>query len=146
MKLSQLNHKETKMVQLEEEQATREVRTTDQQVGNTRVQRQTVSEAAVAPGSIIAKRVIWYVAGFIIALLVLRVLMFMLGASQGSPFVDFIYALSGFFAAPFTGIFPTPTYGQFGLDSASLVAMVVYSLVAWGISKLFTLGSTDPEA
>lgn len=134
------------MAQLEEEQATREVRTTDQQVGATRVQRQTVSETASVPGSVVAKRVIWYIAGFIIALLVIRVLMFMLGANQGSPFVDFIYSLSGVFAAPFTGIFPTPTYGQFGIDSASLVAIAVYALVAWGISKLFTLNTNNPEA
>ena len=133
------------MAQLEEEQATREVRTTDQQVGATRVQRQTVSETASVPGSVVAKRVIWYIAGFIIALLVIRVLMFMLGANQGSPFVDFIYSLSGVFAAPFTGIFPTPTYGQFGIDSASLVAIAVYALVAWGISKLFTLNTNNPE-
>lgn len=134
------------MAQLEEEQATREVRTTDQQVGATRVQRQTVSETASVPGSVVAKRVIWYIAGFIIALLLIRVLMFMLGANQGSPFVDFIYSLSGVFAAPFTGIFPTPTYGQFGIDSASLVAIAVYALVAWGISKLFTLNTNNPEA
>jgi uncharacterized membrane protein len=134
------------MAPLEEEQATREVRTTDQQVGATRVQRQTVSETSSVPGSVVAKRIIWYIAGFIIVLLVLRVILFMLGASQGSAFVDFIYSLSGVFAAPFSGIFPTPTYGEFGIDSASLVAIAVYALIAWGVSKLFTLNTDHPEA
>ncbi|NCU30506.1 YggT family protein [Candidatus Saccharibacteria bacterium] len=134
------------MAQLEEEQATREVRTTDDQVGSTRVQRQTVSESASVPGNIIIKRVIWYVAGFIIVLLALRVILFMLGANQGSPFVDFIYSFSGLFAAPFSGILPAPTYGEFGIDSASIVAMIVYALVAWGIAKLIMLGANNPEA
>lgn len=55
-------------------------------------------------------QVAWFgdVAGFIIVLLALRTVMFLLAANQGSPFVDFIYALSGVFAAPFAGIFPTP--------------------------------------
>jgi hypothetical protein len=133
------------MAQLEEEQATQEVRTTDNQVGGTRVQRQTVRESATVPGSIVVKRVVWYIAGFIIVLLALRTLLFMLGASQGSPFVDFIYSFSGIFAAPFSGIFPTPVYGEFGLDSASLVGIAVYALVAWGIASLITLRTDHPE-
>ncbi len=133
------------MAQLEEEQATLEVRITDNQVSGTRVQCQTVSESATVPGSIVIKRVIWYIAGFIIVLLALRTLLFMLGASHGSPFVDFIYNFSGIFDAPFGGIFPTPTYGEFGVDSASIVGMVVYALVAWVIAKLFTLSTDHPE-
>ena len=134
------------MPPLEEEQATREVRTTDQQVGATRVQRQTVSEAATVPGSVVAKRIIWFIIGFIIALLALRFVLFLLGASQGAAFVDLVYGLSGVFVAPFVGIFPTPSYGQFGIDSASLVAIAVYALIGWGLSKLFTLNTNHPEA
>lgn len=104
-------------------------------------QRTVVAEDA-ADGRIVAKRVVWYVAGVMIALLALRVVMLMLGANREAGFVDFVYALSGVFAAPFAGIFPAPTYGgQFFFDSASVVAIVVYALVAWGIAKLFTLGS-----
>ncbi|SRR5574344_1262236 len=113
------------------------------------VHRQTVRtrDDSTADGRVVASRVVWYIAGFIIALLVLRIVMFLLAANQGSPFVDFIYALSGVFAAPFAGIFPTPAYGASALDTASLVAIAVYALVAWGISKLFTInrpaGSED---
>ena len=105
------------------------------------VRRQTVATHAdaTADGRVVASRVVWYVAGFIIALLVLRIILFLLAANQGSAFVDFIYALSGVFAAPFNGIFATPAYGSSALDTASLVAIAVYALIAWGISKLFTL-------
>ena len=113
------------------------------------VHKQTVStrDDSTADGRVVASRAVWYIAGFIIALLVLRIIMFLLAANQGTPFVDFIYALSGVFAAPFAGIFPTPAYGSSALDTASLVAIVVYALIAWGISKLFTInrpaGSAD---
>lgn len=131
----------------DQEQATREVRTTDTQVGGTNVQRQTVTEVSSAPASIVAQRVVWYIVGFIIALLALRVVLLMFGASRATGFVDFVYAVSGVFAAPFAGIFPTPSYdGRFYLDSSSLVAMAVYALVGWGIAKLFTLNSNHPEA
>lgn len=110
-----------------------------------RVQRRTVT--ASAGGRSVMSRVVWYVAGLIIALLALRVLLLLLGANRDNGFVDLIYALSGVFAAPFTGIFPTPTYGQSFFDTASVVAIVVYALIAWGIAKLFTLnrpaGSAD---
>lgn len=128
------------------EEATREVRTTEQQVGNTTVERQTVKETSEAPGAVVAQRIVWYIAGVIIALLVIRVLLFLFGASAESAFVNFIYVLSGVFSAPFNGIFPVPAYGQFALDSASLVAIIVYALIAWGVAKLFTLNSNHPEA
>lgn len=128
------------------EQAAREVRTTEQQVGDTTVERQTVSESSKAPGNIVAQRVVWYIVGFIIVLLALRVVLFLLGANQGSGFVDFLYGVTWVFAAPFYGIFPQPEYGRFALDSASLVAIVIYALVGWGIAKLLTIGSNHPEA
>lgn len=114
-----------------------------------RVSRRTVATDGVSTADtrVVMSRAAWYIAGFIIALLALRVLLLMLGANRDSGFVDFVYALSGVFAAPFVNIFPAPTYGQFFFDTASVVAIVVYALIAWGISKLFTLsrpaGSAD---
>jgi hypothetical protein len=126
---------------MNEEQRTTEVRRTSVPVEDASVERETVSSATVTDGRIVAQRVIWYIAGFIITLLAIRFVLFMLGANRDSGFVDFIYGISGVFAAPFQGIFPAPVYGQFFFDTASLVAMAVYALVAWGIAKLFTLNS-----
>ena len=128
------------------EESTREVRTTDEQVGNTNVERQTVSESASVPTETIAQRVVWYIVGFIVTLLALRVVLLLLGAVQGNAFVDFIYALSGVFAMPFYGIFSyQPSYGVSTLELSSLVAIAVYALVGWGVAKLFTLSSNRTE-
>ncbi len=134
---------------MNQEEQTTEVRRKDavtdtgETVHRERVHTDTVDRA---DNRVVASRVVWYIAGFIIVLLGLRVLLLALGASQASPFVGFIYAISGVFAAPFAGIFPTPNYdGKFFLDSASLVAMLVYALVAWGISKLVTINRTTVE-
>jgi len=122
---------------------TREVQTTDEQVGGTNVQRQTVSAESSAPGSVVAQRVVWYIVGFIVALLALRLILQLLGANQGNAFVDFVYGISGIFAAPFFGMFSyTPTYGVSYFEVSTLVAILIYSLIGWGIAKLFTLNST----
>ena len=121
---------------------TREVQTTDEQVGATNVQRQTVSEASSAPSNVVAQRIVWYVVGFIVALLALRLVLQLLGANQGNAFVDLVYGLSGIFAAPFFGMFSyTPSYGVSYFEISTLVAILIYSLIGWGIAKLFTLNS-----
>lgn len=128
---------------MDREQQTTEVREENIQDGATDVRRETVVNTVTPSAGTVARRVIWYIAGFIIVLLALRVVLFLLGANQGSTFVDFLYAITQPFAAPFYGIFPQPSYGQFALDTASIVAMVVYALVAWGLAKLFTLTSAS---
>ena len=126
----------------EEHRETTEVRETVDRDGGT-VRRDTVERSHDSVGgSTIAKRVIWYIAGVILALLALRVVLLLLAANQGNPFVDFIYSLSNIFAWPFYGIFGyTPRYGEFYFEISTIVAMVVYALVAWGLAQLFTLTS-----
>ncbi len=128
----------------ERDKQTTEVRETNEREGNTQIRRQTVATASSVDGTIIVRRVIYYLAGIIMALLALRVVLLLLAANQGSPFVDFIYSVSGAFAWPFFGIFNyLPTYGQSIFEISSVVAIVVYGLVAIGLAKLFTLTKTD---
>ena len=127
---------------MDEERQTTEVRETNVQEGATNVQRQTVAQTTQADGRVVASRVVWYIVGFIIVLLVLRLVLLLLGANDNNAFVGFVYALSGVFAWPFYGIFSyQPAYGQSVLEVSSLVAIAVYALVGWGVSKLFTLSS-----
>lgn len=128
------------------EEAVREVRTTDEQVGNTTVRREAVAETTSVPGSVMAQRIVWYIVGFIVAFLVLRLILQMLGANEGNGFVDFVYAVSGVFAAPFFGMFSyQPSYGVSYFEVSTLVAIVIYILVGWGIAKLVTLGSNRTD-
>ena len=128
---------------MQEEKQTTEVRENNN--GDTGVRRQTVSRSTQVSGVVIAQRIIWFFAGFIIVFLALRTLLLLLAANQGNFFVDFVYAIGGFFAAPFAGIFGSPTYGQVYFDTASLVGIVVYALLAWGLTKLVTLTRPHEE-
>jgi len=130
---------------MQEDRQTTEVRKTNEQVGNTTVQRQSVEKKTAVSGVVIAQRIIYYVGGLIIALLAVRLILQLLGANQASAFVDFIYGLSGVFVAPFAGIFGEPTFGQSHFDTSALVAIVVYGLITIGIAKLITLARPHEE-
>lgn len=125
---------------MQEDQETTEVRQTNEQVGNTNVQRETVARRSNVPGAVVARRVVYYIGGVIVALIALRFVFLLLGANQGSAFVDFIYGLSGVFVAPFNGIFGEPTFGISYFETSSLVAIIIYALLTIGIGKLLTLG------
>lgn len=131
---------------MEEDKQTTEVRETNEQVGNTNVRRETVAQSTSTSGVVIFQRAVWFLAGVIIVLLALRVLLLLLAANQGNAFVDFIYTLGGMFAAPFYGIFSyEPAYGKSVFEISSVVAIAVYALVAWGITKLVTLTRPHEE-
>ena len=92
-----------------------------------------------ASGGVLAKRIVYYVGGVIIALIALRFLFLLLGANRGSGFVDFIYDVSSVFVAPFVGIFGEPTFGVSYVETSSIVAIIIYALIVVGIGRLFTL-------
>ncbi len=86
-------------------------------------------------------RVAWLIGGIIIGLLALRFLLRLLGANPNNGFADFIYTISAPFAAPFFGLFSyTAELGQSRFEFETLIAMLVYALVAWLIAKLATIG------
>jgi hypothetical protein len=94
----------------------------------------------------ILARIISLIFGIIIAFIVLRIALLLLGASQGNAFVDFVYGVSGVFVAPFYGIFGnTPVYGASVFDLSSLVAIIVYALIDWALVALVTIGSDRQE-
>lgn len=130
---------------MQENRQTTEVRETNEQVGPTSVQRQSVEKRTSVSGVVVAQRVVYYIGGVIVALLFVRLLLQLLGANQGNEFVGFIYGLSGVFAAPFFGIFGEPTFGQSHFETSALVAIVVYSLLTVGIAKLLTISRPDEE-
>lgn len=122
-----------------------EVRETTTQNGDTTVQRQTVARRDHTSGVVIAQRIVWFIAGLISIIIALRFVFLLLGANREAGFTDFIYSLSAPFVAPFVGIFGEPTYGRVVFEVSSLLAIVVYVLIAWGIAKLLTISRPHEE-
>lgn len=81
-------------------------------------------------------RVVYYVLAVLEIILALRFFFRLLGASESSGFVMFLYNLSHIFVGPFNGIFNDQALGRSVFEFSTIVAMVVYALIAWGIVSL----------
>ena len=92
-----------------------------------------------AAGVARAKQIIYFIFGAIEVLLALRFILLALGANEASGFVRLIYGLSRPFVLPFLGIFGEPALGASVLEWASLVGIIVYALVAYGLARLVEL-------
>jgi uncharacterized protein YggT (Ycf19 family) len=89
----------------------------------------------------VVERVILWVTGLILALLGIRVVLSLLGANQVNPFASLIYGLTAPLVAPFFGLFGyTMQYGVVRFEIETLVAMLVYALIGYGLARLAGLG------
>ena len=86
-----------------------------------------------------AERVIWFLVSLIDALIAMRFFMRLLGANYGADFVRFIYGVTAPLVAPFRAIFPQSGNGNYVLEPESLVAIVIYSLIAWALVALLRI-------
>ena len=84
-------------------------------------------------------RTVYFVLGVLEVILLLRLIFRLLGANQSSAFVMFLYNLSHIFVGPFNGIFNDQALGNSVFEISTLVAMVVYALIAWGVVSLGNL-------
>ena len=76
----------------------------------------------------------------IASILLFRFVLSLFGASLSSGFVAFVYDLTTPFMIPFIGMFGRqPGIGQYRLEFEVLVALVVYALVFFGLSKLINI-------
>jgi len=78
----------------------------------------------------------YFILGVLEVLLALRLLLRLLGANEVSGFVSFIYSLTHIFVGPFNGIFNDQALGRSVFETSTLIAMIVYALLAWGIVSL----------
>lgn len=73
----------------------------------------------------------------IASLILVRFLLSLFGANRKSPFVDFVYSLSSPFMVPFDGMFGRSLEtGRVRIEFESIVAVVIYALIFYGLVKL----------
>src|SRR5215212_6048418 len=82
---------------------------------------------------------IWLLFGIVEGLLAIRFILRLLGANEAAGFARFIYGATGPFVAPFNNLFANPGGSGTVLEFNTIVAIVVYMLVAWLIAKVVWL-------
>ena len=86
-----------------------------------------------------AVAVVGFIVGVVDIFIAARFLGKLFGASAQSAFVNFIYQVSAPMVAPFTGIFGDTGSKTNTFETASLVAIVVYAVIGWGLVVLIRI-------
>jgi len=87
-------------------------------------------------------QVVWYVLSVIEGLLAVRFALKLLQANPGAFFTDFIYTVSGVFVLPFVSVFRNARIEDSVFEWTTLLAMLVYWLIAVAIIKLFIMSKS----
>ncbi|MGB8212706.1 MAG: hypothetical protein WCE68_04015 [Anaerolineales bacterium] len=83
-----------------------------------------------------ATQVVWLLFGILEALIALRIGLKLIGANPASPIAVLLYGFTGLFLFPFAGLVGTPAAGGMVLEVTSMIAMVVYALIAWALERI----------
>lgn len=97
-------------------------------------------------GSFQLSRIVWTLVGILEILLGLRFMLKLIGASPDSGFSIFIYGITSIFVAPFRDLVGTPTVGASVIEFTTLIAMVIYALLAWVIVRVVLVALDRPSA
>ena len=102
-----------------------------------------------ATNSQTAEYLVYFLFGALEILLSFRLALKLAGASISSTFVSAIYGLTGIFILPFEGIFrrwfSQGVETTSVLEPSTVVAIVVYAVLAWGIVKLVRILSGEQQ-
>jgi len=103
-----------------------------------------------ASSSQTAEYLVYYILGALEIILAFRLILKLTGASVASGFVRMIYGLTGIFIWPFEGIFrrgfAQGVETTSVLEPATLVALIVYAILGWGIVKLIRIYSMEKQS
>jgi len=88
-----------------------------------------------------AAAVVGFIVGVVDIFIAARFLGKLFGASSQSAFVNFIYQVSAPMVAPFTGIFGNSGSSTNTFETVSLVAIVVYAVIGWGLVVLIRIAT-----
>jgi YGGT family len=93
-------------------------------------------------------QIAWYILGILEVLLAFRFVLKLLAANPSAGFSSFIYSVSYPFTAPFLTVFHFSQVAGNIFEWTTLLAMLVYALIAWGIVKLLSMSKSvsTPEA
>ncbi len=93
----------------------------------------------------LATRIIWFLTGLLLVGLVFRFILKATGANTASSFVSFIYNATAAFVAPFRGIFSDSASGSNVLEVSTIVAIVVWALIAFFVTWLLGIVLGGPS-
>jgi YggT family protein len=90
-------------------------------------------------------QVIWLLFGFLLGLIGIRIVLSLIGANREAFFARVVYGITDMFLWPFVGLVGDPEAGGFMLELSAIIAILVYALIAWGVTRLIWVLFYHPE-
>lgn len=87
-------------------------------------------------------QIVWYALSVLEIILAFRFMLKLTGANPSAGFTTFIYSISWPFTAPFLSVFPSSRVSGSIFEWTTILAMLVYWLVAYGIIRIFLMSKT----
>ncbi len=81
-------------------------------------------------------QVIWLLLGLLEAVIALRVIFKLIAVNAANPFAALLYNVTNLFVAPFASLVKAPASGGMVLEVSSIIAMIVYLLIAWALERI----------
>jgi len=106
-------------------------------VATKQVSRDVAAEARLQSFKI--NRILYTLLGILEILLGLRFVLKLLAANADTVFSSFIYNTSHFFLTPFDALLGTPALGSSTIELNTLIAMAVYALLFWILTRLMSV-------
>ena len=105
------------------------------------------TEAEIGRGRVAARvsQVVDFVFFLIYGIISLEILLDLIGARDTNSFREFVHAVSAPLLAPFYALVPDPTAGRFQFRVSFVVALIVYALLHFAISRLLKLWGSRVE-
>jgi len=93
-------------------------------------------------------QIVWYILSFLEILFAFRFVLKLTGANPVAGFTSLIYSITWPFIAPFNAVFQKTVVQGSIFEWTTILAMLVYWIVAVGVIRLFLIGKTvsTPEA
>ena len=89
-------------------------------------------------------QIIWLVTGVLESVFAIRLLLKLMAANPAAGFATFIYNMTAVFLTPFFGLTATPSVNGSVLEISTLIAMLVYALLAWGVVRVLWITFERP--
>lgn len=83
-----------------------------------------------------ATQLIWLLLGLVEAAIALRVVFKLIGVNAANSFATLLYNVTNLFVSPFANLTGTPAAGGSVLEISSIIAMIVYLLIAWALERI----------
>jgi YggT family protein len=83
-----------------------------------------------------ATQLIWLMIGLLETALALRVMFKLIAVNPTNPFAALLYRVTDFFVAPFASLTGAPAFEGMVLEISTIIAMIVYLLIAWAIERM----------